>query len=210
MQRLYPVTQLKMMCFFALLVAATAVTVGAVSVARDTCGTSVVPLYRMYNGAAFDHFYTTSASEVITAVENDGYVLEGVSAAVFPTQQGTTLPLYRLYSAGAHDHFYTSVANRDSAPAVAFTDEMNHRTNPVERDFFTTNNGYKWEGTAALVYTTQICGSVPLYRLYAASHVDHFYTTSATERASALALGFIDEGIVAYVPAKGIVTGDSV
>ncbi|KAJ7817791.1 hypothetical protein B0H13DRAFT_1606113, partial [Mycena leptocephala] len=130
---------------------------------RDTCGTSIVPLYRMYSGANFDHFYTTSASEVITAVENDGYVLEGVSAAVFPTQQGTTLPLYRLHSAGTHDHFYTSIAN--------------------DRDFLTTNNGYKWEGTAALVYTTQICGRLPLYRLYAASHVDHFYTSEWSLRA---------------------------
>jgi hypothetical protein len=43
-----------------------------------------------------------------------------------------------------------SIANRDSAPAVAFTDEPNYRTKPVKHNFFTTNNGYKWEGTAAL------------------------------------------------------------
>ncbi|KAJ7176222.1 hypothetical protein C8R43DRAFT_555976 [Mycena crocata] len=179
-----------MKTFFALMIAAVGATANTMPIARDTCGTSIVPLYRMYNGGTFDHFYTTKTSEVISSVSTGGYVLEGVSAAAFPTQQGTTLPLYRLWSSGAHDHFYT--------------------TNPVERDLFATNKGYTMEGTVALVYTTQICGSVPLYRLFAVDRVDHFYTTSATERTAALALGFVDEGIVAYVPAKGVVTGDSV
>lgn len=114
---------------------------------------------------------------------------------------------------------------------LPYCNERIGRTDPVERDFFTANNGYTWEGTVALVYTSQICGSMPLYRLYAVNAVDHFYTSkfwhstrrhkfhwntytcvlaSATERAAALALGFVDQGIVAYVPEKGIVTGDSI
>ncbi|KAJ7885550.1 hypothetical protein B0H14DRAFT_3735970, partial [Mycena olivaceomarginata] len=168
-----------MKSFFSLLVAAAAVTASSISVVRDTCGTTIVPLYRLYHSTRVDHFYTTSTSELISSVTDNGYVLEGVSAAVFPTQQGTTLPLYRLYNSNAHDHFYT--------------------TDPVERDFFTANNGYTWEGTVVLIYTSQICGSMPLYRLYAVNAVDHFYTNSATERAAALALGFVDQGIVAYV-----------
>ncbi|KAK7032712.1 hypothetical protein R3P38DRAFT_2618524 [Favolaschia claudopus] len=178
-----------MKSIFSLLVAAAAVVAHTLPdlEARDDCGHSITPIYRMYNSKTFDHFYTTNAVETITAYANDEYLLEGVAAGAFPTQQGNTLPLYRLYNSGKHDHFYT--------------------TNPVERDFFTTNNGYKWEGTLALVYTTQICGSVPLYRLFAASVTDHFYTTSEAERANALNLGFTDEGVVAYVPAKGVVTG---
>ncbi|KAJ7479479.1 hypothetical protein FB451DRAFT_161495 [Mycena latifolia] len=181
-----------MKSFFAVFTAVATVSASAVYVlqARDTCGSTIVPIYRLYNGDVFDHYYTTTPAQVISAVSNSGYVLEGVSAAVFPTQQGTTLPLYGLYNSASHDHFLT--------------------TDPVERDLFRTNKGYVLEGTVALVYTTQICGSVPLYRLFAVSQVDHFYTTSAEERAAALALGFVDEGIVAYVPAKGIVTGESV
>jgi hypothetical protein len=37
-----------------------------------------------------------------------------------------------------------------------------------------------------------------------------WHSASAAEMASVLALGFIDQGIAAYVPAKGVVTGDSV
>ncbi|KAJ6532868.1 hypothetical protein DFH09DRAFT_1370136 [Mycena vulgaris] len=190
-----------MKAFFALLIAT--VSAGAVSVARDTCGTTIDPLYRLYNSANFDHFYTyftspllvsrhvrTTPAEVISSVSTGGLVLEGVAAATFPTQQGTTLPLYQLYNSAALDHFYT--------------------TSTAEHDAFIANNGYALEGTVAFVYTTQICGSVPLYRLHAVSHVDHFYTTSATERASALALGFVDQGIAGYVPGKGIIGGDVV
>lgn len=53
--------------------------------------------------------FSTSTSELMSSVTDNGYVLEGVSAAVFPTQQGTTLPLYRLYNSNMHDHFYTCV-----------------------------------------------------------------------------------------------------
>jgi hypothetical protein len=37
-----------------------------------------------------------------------------------------------------------------------------------------------------------------------------WHSASAAERASALALGFIDQGIAVYVPAEGVVTGDFV
>ncbi|KAJ7890077.1 hypothetical protein B0H14DRAFT_2497364 [Mycena olivaceomarginata] len=58
-------------------------------------------------------------------------------------------------------------------------------------------------GTAAFVYTTQICGSVPLFRLYNVAGTDHFYT----KRAAFLASGLIDQGIAAYVPLGGIIPG---
>ncbi|KAJ7061176.1 hypothetical protein C8F01DRAFT_987642 [Mycena amicta] len=153
---------------------------------RANCGTVVSPLYRAYSSSAQDHFYSASGTEAANA---GGFVIEGVAAAIFATQQGDSLPLYRMYSSAAKDHFYTA--------------------DPVERDFYRTNNGYVLENTAAFVYTTPVCGAVPLYRLYAASVKDHFYTTSVSERARTIALGFADEGIVAYVPGPGVTAQDS-
>jgi hypothetical protein len=44
-----------------------------------------------------------------------------------------------------------------------------------------------------------VCGAIPLYRVYQVSSGDHFYTTSADERDSALRGGYINEGIAGYV-----------
>ncbi|KAF7296886.1 hypothetical protein MIND_00920400 [Mycena indigotica] len=185
---------MKTSAFFALVVAAVGTLAASVALeeARDApvekranCGSTITPIYRAYSASVQDHFYTTKASDATGA---SGYTTEGVAAAVFGTQQGDTLPLYRMYSSAAKDHFYT--------------------TDPVERDYFRTNNGYVLEGNAAFVYTTQICDSIPLYRLYAANVKDHLYTTSRYERDSALALGFLDQGIAAYVPGPGVINAD--
>jgi len=63
--------------------------------------------------------------------------------------------------------------------------------------------GYSYEGIAGYVYPPSAasypCGALPLYRLYSASAVDHFYTMSAAERDSASAGGYTIEGIAAYI-----------
>ncbi|KAG2126594.1 hypothetical protein DEU56DRAFT_742860, partial [Suillus clintonianus] len=47
---------------------------------------------------------------------------------------------------------------------------------------------------------SNICGSIPLYRLYSADGTDHFYTTSLSEADNAVAkLNYASEGIAAYV-----------
>ena len=95
------------------------------------------------------------------------------------------IKVFWLYSPSGTDHFYT--------------------TNAAERDNAAANLGYSEEGTAAYVFSTAVCGSVPLYRMYNPSIIDHFYTTSAPERDNAINnLGYHDEGIAAYVnPVKG-------
>ncbi|PBK66688.1 hypothetical protein ARMSODRAFT_959829 [Armillaria solidipes] len=56
---------------------------------------------------------------------------------------------------------------------------------------------YKSEGDAACVFGSQVSGTVPLYRMYSPSAVDHFYTTNGNERNNAVQnLGYNDEGIV--------------
>jgi hypothetical protein len=48
------------------------------------------------------------------------------------------------------------------------------------------------------MYSSVVSGTsfstTPLYRLYKGSVPDHFYTTSDTEKASAMASGYVDEG----------------
>ncbi len=65
-------------------------------------------LYRLWNGAASDHFYTTNWPEATNAFNNLGYTYEGVAARVDGAHDPDTVPLYRLYSSGASDHFYTT------------------------------------------------------------------------------------------------------
>lgn len=69
----------------------------------------------------------------------------------FPTVS-TTL----LYSESTNDHLYT--ANQSEAGNAI------------------TNLGYADQGTSAYVYPTQVCRSVPLYRLYSSSHTDEHYS----------------------------------
>ena len=54
-------------------------------------------------------------------------------------------------------------------------------------------------GPVAYVYATQVCGSIPLFALAQGTEGDHWYTTVETERDGFVSLGWVDEGIVAFV-----------
>ncbi|KAG6891436.1 hypothetical protein C0992_006695 [Termitomyces sp. T32_za158] len=84
-----------------------------------------VPFYRLYSASATDHFYTTSASEANSAVQNLGYMSQGIAGYIYPNGNcRDTVPLYRLYSASGTDHFYTtSAAERASAMRIGYSDE---------------------------------------------------------------------------------------
>jgi hypothetical protein len=70
---------------------------------HDGGGSSSVltPVYRLYDGANVDHFYTTSQSEKENAVRNLGYRDEGIEWWAFNQQVAGTTPLYRLYVPGS-------------------------------------------------------------------------------------------------------------
>ncbi|KAJ7624391.1 hypothetical protein FB45DRAFT_923297 [Roridomyces roridus] len=63
-------------------------------------------------------------------------------------------------------------------------------------------NGYQVNNdpSTVYIYPTQVCGSVPVYRLYSSSGTDNFYTTSESERLDFIANeGYADVGITGYV-----------
>ncbi|OAX35547.1 hypothetical protein K503DRAFT_773345 [Rhizopogon vinicolor AM-OR11-026] len=61
------------------------------------------------------------------------------------------------------------------------------------------------------VFPNQVSGSIPLYRLYNPTTVDHLYTTSTAQKESAVAQdGYIYEEIAGYVYESGSVCPDIV
>lgn len=77
-----------------------------------------IPLYRLWNGPASDHFYTTSAEERDSAIARLGYISEGTAGFVYLDDACGGYPLYRSFRSSGTDHFYTmSAAERDNAKA---------------------------------------------------------------------------------------------
>ena len=58
--------------------------------------------------------------------------------------------------------------------------------------------GYVDQGTAAYVFATQVCGSIPLNYLWI-PYEDNFHTINETDRENAIKAGYKDEGIECYV-----------
>jgi hypothetical protein len=65
----------------------------------------LMPLYRVFQPGAFDHFYSTSITERSSLLHH-GYQSEGICCYVY-TSGAAGLPLSRTYQAGYNSHFYT-------------------------------------------------------------------------------------------------------
>ena len=162
--------------------------------AVDPYAYAKTPLYRYWNGAVSDHFYTPNPYEIGTTthgqVGRHGYVSEGVqSYMLFKYGFYGSVPLYRYYRPGIHDHFYT--------------------TNWREIGTYTHGKvgryGYVSEGLVGYCMPWNKPGTVPLYRYWKASVSDHFYTTNINEIGTAHPgavgkHGYKSEGIECYVP----------
>ncbi|KAK7445694.1 hypothetical protein VKT23_014689 [Stygiomarasmius scandens] len=146
----------------------------------QTCGnpSDTVPFLRAVSPSNGDHFYTTNPTEMVKAITNLGYKLEGNAAQVFTTQELSTVPFFRLVQPRVGDHFYTTSAS--------------------ERDNAILSLGYVDEGVAAFIYTDGNCGGQPIFRLVSLRSGDHFYTMNAAERDSAVGLGYTLEGIAGF------------
>jgi hypothetical protein len=86
---------------------------------------------------------------------------------------GCTIPVYRFLCGS--DHFYKNNASVPSGCSIEGAG------NPV------------WHMYSSAVSGTSF-STTPLYRLYKGSVPDHFYTTSDSEKASAMSSGYVDEG----------------
>lgn len=136
----------------------------------DDLGGCRVSVHRSASGATGEHFYTTSRPEAACCgFTVESYDFYWLYAASNPAVQ----PFYRcVLSSGFH--FYTTSSTCEGSPGSTMEGVM----------------GY-------MARTAGDCGSTPLYRL--ARGNDHFYTVSAGERDSAVASGYVSEGVAGYV-----------
>jgi hypothetical protein len=132
------------------------------------------PIYRALNPATGAHVYVTN-----TANLPPGTTQEGIAGYLMKTPAAGTSKLYAL-TASNGDYFYTA-----SEP---------------ERENAIRKLGFQDHGVAGYIATTQLPGTVPMYRMLNTTNQQHFYTTNPAEHASVLAKGgFTDEGVVGYV-----------
>jgi hypothetical protein len=73
------------------------------------CRTATTPLYRYWNPAVGDHFYTTNWAELNAG--RGGFALDGVQCRIYPSPAAGTVALHRYWNPGVTDHFYTADFN---------------------------------------------------------------------------------------------------
>ncbi len=137
------------------------------------------PLYRAYQAATDDHFYTLDETEIGNA---PGYVFEGIACHVLRGPFRDAVPLYRFRdSAGLH--FYTA--------------------DPAEAATVGALPNYFAEGTCGYVYREAPAGPAPFYRCHNAGKGSHLYTMDITEHDHAMELGLRGDGIAGYIYPDG-------
>ncbi|KAF7374146.1 hypothetical protein MSAN_00296000 [Mycena sanguinolenta] len=147
-----------------------------------TCGdvSDLAPFAELYIASITAHIYTIYDNNVTNIMfGNPGTQYLGIAALIFSIQDTSTVPFYCLRNNAASAYFYTAnETEREAARASGYADLF----------------------TAGYIYPSQICGSVPLYRLhFLGANSDYIYTTSVTERENAITSGFTYEGIAGYV-----------
>ncbi|GAA4783501.1 hypothetical protein [Lysobacter hankyongensis] len=153
------------------------------SIGQITPQPPLVALRSAYNAQYTDHFYTIDAQQHATAVGNHGYANTGILAYMEKTQQPSTRPFKRFFKGAPQlDHFYTASATEESQVLAA---------------------GYVYEGIEGYIYTTQVPGSVPMYRAAkydgATGDLVHKYTLSSTELYNLTTQGWGSDGLQGYV-----------
>src|SRR4051812_8350306 len=135
---------------------------------------ATVPLYRMYSETTGINFYTADSKRRGNAIAN-GWKTLGKVGYVFDRKMPNTVPLYM------------AVTDKGAGAIFVYT------TNFDEVLKLTQKQGWWTEGNGIVCYvaSTQLPGTIPLYRLHrpdmgSTGRNDSFYTTSETERDSAI------------------------
>ncbi|KAJ7616129.1 hypothetical protein FB45DRAFT_935330 [Roridomyces roridus] len=146
-----------------------------------TCGvpSDAVPFYRSFSSSRQDYWYSPDGTAVSTAIRA-GYELQEVIGLIFLTQEEGTAPLYHLVDA-THQLYTMNITE------VAVQEQ------------------HGWSGSnlnppTLYIYPDQVCGSIPMYRLFSAATEGYFYTTSSAERLEFIQNeGYADVGITGYI-----------
>jgi hypothetical protein len=143
---------------------------------------ALTPLYSSNYAALTDNFYTIKSQDHAAALDI-GYADTGILAYMEKSPQPNTKPFKRFYKgAPQYEHFYT--ANSSEASYVMA-------------------NGWQYEGVEGHLYTTQVPGSTPMYRLayFNGSNGDlvHKYTLNYLQVRQLRAQGWSYDGIQGYV-----------
>jgi len=124
-----------------------------------------------------DHLYTTNFDEYRNL---SGWSKEGVACNVWSDAGNGRVLLWRMNSGGGNQrHLYTA--------------NYNEVQNLIANGWHVENMPVN-----AYVYTSNVAGTIPLYRVSGAS-TDHVYTISFAEKTTAISNGYSDEGIACYV-----------
>eukprot|EP00163_Fabomonas_tropica_P020417 TRINITY_DN3607_c0_g1_i2.p1 TRINITY_DN3607_c0_g1~~TRINITY_DN3607_c0_g1_i2.p1 ORF type:complete len:958 (+),score=374.42 TRINITY_DN3607_c0_g1_i2:382-3255(+) len=135
----------------------------------------LVPVFRYWNPALRDHFYTTNYD--LLGNGKHGWRYQGIQMYIFPTQvNNAVIPLYRYWNLKMGDHFYTTDFN----------------------DLGSGKDGYAFKGVLGYVHKTAVNGTVALHRFFNKQIGDHFYTTNSLSKARGAA-EWTPEGIAAFV-----------
>ncbi|HSW37359.1 MAG TPA: hypothetical protein VLG37_03270 [Candidatus Saccharimonadales bacterium] len=126
-------------------------------------------VYRFWSDQKRHHFYTSSFDEAAYVVQNytdSEWRLEGIAYRAYDAADcGSESPVYRFWSDTYQGHFYTISA--------------------AEKDYVLSHypsNVWRYEGQAFCANTTQVSGTLPLYRFWSDEYKGHFYTTSEVEK----------------------------
>jgi len=85
-----------------------------------TTASGLVGAHRMYNSKTNDFFWTINSGEISSAVQNYGYVDQGINFYVSASSASCTQPVYRLLSGNVH-RYAVSQADRDALTAGGWT-----------------------------------------------------------------------------------------
>lgn len=132
---------------------------------------NTVATYRFWSTNNKHHFYTANYSEAVQVMldfNNDDWDYEGVAFKTLPYDASCPVsasPVHRFWSQQNHAHFFTIDEGEKNYVMANFT--------PFQ---------WQYEGAAYCAYTTQMVGSVPLYRFWSDENHGHFFTTDVGEK----------------------------
>ena len=113
-------------------------------------------VYRYNKDATKTHYYTTNKNEL--GESKNGFELEGIGFYISTKSSKYCMPF--LVYANGNDYIYTASFDKDIIPSK-------------ERYRVLKRLGY--------IYTTNVKGTVPLYKYYSQSLKRHFYTITFSE-----------------------------